>query len=474
LKKKNEGYFSKKKLICLTTIAFFLLSLLGNILYQDEISKFFAYDGSMSKRLATGYEIIKNNQKIATIYDYDKFKDYVLTKYKDQITTGDGKILFEDSVSVIEKYDGDKDAVDDIATYDKVVKNVKFVAKAVEVVEVNSGKKYYVPNLKVWENSIKKIQKGISTPDSKNALELKSNITYSVTEAPIEQVSTSDDIVRKIMNDKNEKYITQPGDTLSSIADKYKITRSELLLLNPTYNVASTLMPNTEVAVTTPEYKNKFTQVNVVTRTEPLPYAIEYIDDDTLFDDQEEILVKGEDGAEHVQLSIKRDENDEEVLLNKFTLMHLKDPVTQVVRRGTKSQPHLGTGTFIWPTKSHRTSTEFGGDYLFGQYRFHSGMDINEGLNAHIVASDNGVVIINEYSPAYGNYVVIDHNNGYYTLYGHMNKSNVHRGQTVAQGELIGYMGSTGLSTGNHVHFEIRSGGNAKQYAQDPRYYIGN
>jgi len=474
LKKKNEAYVPKRGLICLTAIGFFLLSLFANIYYQDSISDFFTTSRNANGKIATSYEIIKNNKKIATIYEYEKFKDYVLTKYRDKVAPGDGKILFEESVSVVEKYDDEERKIDDVAAYDAVINNVKFVAKAVEVEEVNTGKKYYVPNLAVWETSIAKIQKSLSTATSMNALKLKSNVRYTVKETPVEQVMSSNDVVHQIMNDQNKKYVAEPGDTLSSIATKHNITRGELLLLNPTYNEASILMPNTEIELVTETYKDKFTQVSVITRNEPIPYAIQYIDDDTLLDDREEILIPGEDGEEVVQVSVMQDENDEEVLLSKLPLMSVKAPVTQVVRRGTKAQPYIGTGKFIWPTTSHRTSTEFGDDYLFGQYRFHSGIDINEGLNAHIVASDNGTVIVNEYNGAYGNHIVIDHNNGYFTLYAHLNKSNVRLGQIVAQGELIGFMGSTGLSTGNHVHFEIRLDMNDKEHAQNPRLYIGN
>jgi murein DD-endopeptidase MepM/ murein hydrolase activator NlpD len=475
LNTKNDKHFSKRGLIALTTIVFFLLTLLINTVYQDEINAAVAQvSAAIDSKSSVVYEIFKNDKKISTIYDYDKFKEHVLAKYKDKLAAGDGKILFEDSVSIVERHADKTHQLDQADAYDKLIDKVKFVAKAVEVVETNTGKKYYVPNLTVWQNGLNKIQKAMATKDSKTSIQLKSNVTYSITEAPVEAVLTSDELVHKMMNDKNQTYVTQAGDTLSSVAEHYKITRAELLLLNPKYNEASTLMPNTELAVTSPDYKNKFTQVNVITRTEPIPYAVEYINDDTLYEDEQRVEVPGEDGEEFVQVSIKQDENDEEVLLNKLALSHIKDPVTQVIRRGTKEHKDVGTGNFIWPTASHRTSTEFGLDYLFGQPRFHRGLDINEGLNAHIMASDHGIVIVNEYNDVYGNYIIIDHQNGYYTLYAHLNKSNVRLNQLVEKGELIGYMGSTGLSTGNHVHFEIRSGINDKEHAQDPRQYIGD
>ena len=76
-----------------------------------------------------------------------------------------------------------------------------------------------------------------------------------------------------------------------------------------------------------------------------------------------------------------------------------------------------------------------------------------------IIASDSGVVVTATYHWSYGNYVVIDHGNGWRTLYGHMSSIAVSSGQGVARGQVIGYIGSTGNSTGNHCHFEMYQNG---------------
>ena len=101
-------------------------------------------------------------------------------------------------------------------------------------------------------------------------------------------------------------------------------------------------------------------------------------------------------------------------------------------------------------------------DPFTGEQRYHSGIDIdgygNEG--GSIVAADGGTVVTATYSDGYGNYIIIDHGNGYQTLYAHMSGMAVGTGSTVSQGQTIGYLGATGRATGTHCHFEIFINGN--------------
>lgn len=109
-----------------------------------------------------------------------------------------------------------------------------------------------------------------------------------------------------------------------------------------------------------------------------------------------------------------------------------------------------GTGSFIWPLDSHTLS---GNDYWSG----HLAIDIAAGQGASVYASDGGVVVFSGWSTGgYGNTVMIDHGNGYQTLYGHMSSVSAGCGRSVSQGSVIGYAGSTGNSTGTHLHFEVR------------------
>ncbi len=109
-----------------------------------------------------------------------------------------------------------------------------------------------------------------------------------------------------------------------------------------------------------------------------------------------------------------------------------------------------GTGSFIWPAGNHYLS---GNDYWSG----HLGIDIAAGEGAPVFAADSGVVVFAGWATGgYGNTVVIDHGNGYQTLYAHRNQIVASCGRSVAQGTTIGYAGSTGNSTGAHLHFEVR------------------
>ena len=109
-----------------------------------------------------------------------------------------------------------------------------------------------------------------------------------------------------------------------------------------------------------------------------------------------------------------------------------------------------GTGSFVWPAANHYLS---GNDYWSG----HLGIDIAAGLGASIYAADSGVVVFS--GAAFGGYgymIMIDHGNGYQTLYAHMSSTGVGCGASVLQGQYIGASGSTGKSTGPHLHFEVR------------------
>jgi len=109
-----------------------------------------------------------------------------------------------------------------------------------------------------------------------------------------------------------------------------------------------------------------------------------------------------------------------------------------------------GSGAFIWPAGNHYLS---GNDYWSG----HLGIDIGAGEGAPVYAADSGVVVFAGWATGgYGNMVMIDHGNGYQTVYAHLNRVIVSCGRSVSQGGTIGYSGSTGNSTGAHLHFEVR------------------
>ena len=122
--------------------------------------------------------------------------------------------------------------------------------------------------------------------------------------------------------------------------------------------------------------------------------------------------------------------------------------------------PGGGSGAMIWPIYGEITS-EYGWRThpIYGDSRYHSGMDIAGDYGDPIVAAAAGIVTYSGWISGYGYAVIIDHGGGISTLYGHNEALAVGEGQTVSQGQVIAYCGSTGNSTGPHCHFEVREGG---------------
>ncbi len=124
----------------------------------------------------------------------------------------------------------------------------------------------------------------------------------------------------------------------------------------------------------------------------------------------------------------------------------------------SKIQINYGSG-YIWPLDGCYVITSLFGPRnhpITGKYSNHGGTDVRAGYGTKIKAARGGVVMTSEYHWSYGNYVVVVHDNGTSTLYAHMSKRAVKEGQTVTQGQVVGYVGSTGSSTGNHLHYELR------------------
>ena len=137
---------------------------------------------------------------------------------------------------------------------------------------------------------------------------------------------------------------------------------------------------------------------------------------------------------------------------------------TQQNPTGTTYTPPATSGYYMWPSSCTRITSPFGPRIhpLYGQLKPHTGVDIGAWYGTEIYAAAEGTVctaVLDFGSTGYGSYVAIYHPNGTTTLYAHMSSLAVSNGQYVKQGQIIGYVGSTGASNGPHIHFEIRQNG---------------
>ena len=125
-------------------------------------------------------------------------------------------------------------------------------------------------------------------------------------------------------------------------------------------------------------------------------------------------------------------------------------------------QPHYGGGAFVWPAPSYtRISDDYGyrTHPILGIQKFHSGVDMAAPSGSSILAAADGTVVAATYNATMGNYVMIDHGNGLYTIYMHESALYVSSGQSVSAGSTIAAVGSTGRSTGAQLHFSVRQNG---------------
>ena len=264
-------------------------------------------------------------------------------------------------------------------------------------------------------------------------------------------------------------YTVRAGDTLWDIAQKNDLTFRELCALNTNFKGApltenSNIQEGDQLIVTKQEALLEVRITKVETREEEIPFGTETTQSNEYTKGTTKTLQEGQNGLRRVTMQNVYDTNGallEQTILSTETI---REPVNKKVVVGTKKVTKYGaaayiggSGQFIWPVPGYRNCSRW---YSSG----HKGVDICASAGTPIYASAGGTVTKAGYNKAgagtgYGYSVIISHSGGYTTVYAHCLSLAVSAGQTVRQGQLIGYVGSTGRSSGNHCHFEIRRNG---------------
>jgi len=264
-------------------------------------------------------------------------------------------------------------------------------------------------------------------------------------------------------NTKEEaEYIVQENDTLWDIADRYDTTVEHLLAMNE--NASDNIRAGMKLRVEETIPLLSVRSVQTVSLTEAVPYTVEKIKDNSIYEGRTVVSRKGQEGSAKVIARVTKI-NGVQVEKDVLESETITQPVAQVEKIGTKKRPPTtGSGTFINPSFG-TLSSRYGRRWN----RQHKGIDIAGSYNSPIKAADGGVVTYSGWMSGYGNYVVINHENGYQTAYGHCASLSVKVGDRVAKGDVIAKMGNTGRSTGTHLHFEVIKNG---QHV-NPLSYVG-
>lgn len=300
--------------------------------------------------------------------------------------------------------------------------------------------------------------------------EFKETVEIKAGYIPTEQITNLGYLAETLYSTKTAEvtYTVKAGDIWSKIANSRGLTSNELLALNPGYNpdrlaIGEVLTLSASVPYLT------MTVVEQERYLQDIPYDIEYTDTADLYKDDYRVTSAGSYGSADVVANVTY-VNGEEQSRTILSSVTLKNPVTEQQLRGTKERPTwLPTGTFRWPC-SGRITSRFGYRNLSYSYAStnHKGIDIANRYGTAVCAADGGTVTYAGWMSGYGYLVRINHGNGYETYYGHNSSLIVSVGDKVYKGQQLARMGSTGNSTGNHCHFEVRYNG----VARNPLNYL--
>lgn len=280
-----------------------------------------------------------------------------------------------------------------------------------------------------------------------------------------DKIMSADDALTLLLKGtlEEKKYVVQEGDVLGTIANGHGLTLADFLALNPGLTEETVVKIGDEVNVTSLKPYLEVIVDKEVNQKESIAFVNEVVEDASMPKGETKVKQEGQNGERLVNYLIS-EQNGVTLKKNVTSEQVTKQPVNHIVVKGTKVIPSRGTGSLAWPAVGGYISSVQG--QRWGKQ--HKGIDIARPSNRTIKAADNGKVVSAGYDGGYGNKIVIDHQNGIRTVYAHLASIDVSVGQTVSQGSAIGVMGSTGNSTGVHLHFEVYKNG----ALQNPLNYV--
>lgn len=417
------------------------------------------FSGSAYTVKINGNEICKvRNQKAV-----ESALQVLKQKYKESTET---EINFTSEITYEKSRASSKEVLKDEPLVEALSKSVNFQIQACSIYA--GGSKIAVLKTKeLAEALLKEIQdKSLGDADRSKLKEIsfaeKVELKDEFTDAS--EIADKDEIISFIIKGTNETktHTIESGESFWSISRKYNMSLEDLQKSNPGVNpekvkigqVISLVVPKPLLSVKT---------VQTVTSKERADFEQQVEFSGSLYKDESTVKVKGVYGEKEVVADITKVngiETGRTVLSEKVT----KEPKTQVIVKGTKEPPpKKGTGTFSYPARGSISSR-------YGQRwgRAHTGIDIAAPYGSAVKASDGGVVTFVGWEGGYGKLIKIDHGANFVSYYGHLSSYKVKVGDKVYKGQTIGLVGSTGNSTGPHLHFEIRKNG----AVQNPLTYL--
>ncbi len=303
-------------------------------------------------------------------------------------------------------------------------------------------------------------------------LDFQENVTIRNVYVDKNDILTADEAENVLLGNTQEtlEYELQEGDNIWDLAMKYGTTMEHILEINPQIEDETKMQIGEVIKLEVPDPILSITTVTETTYKELIPAKIQYVEFSDLYKDETKVYREGNDGMKEVTVDVTK-VNGKEVSRKMVSEKVLKEAKIKVIAYGTKEKPKVTQSTssggastsvsssarFMHPLNGRGTiSSTYGSRWG----TFHYGLDFAAPAGTPIYASAGGKVIYSGYNNGgYGKLIIIDHGNGYQTYYAHCSSLYVNVGESVSQGQNIAGVGTTGNSTGNHLHFEVRVGG---------------
>lgn len=432
------------------------------------------------------YRIYINEEVIGLINNKEQYESFVYNqltelgqKYPDQVIYAPTNVRLEEEVTLLPV-----DSIDSEAVLNQVAEKADFKTST-NVVTIGE-QRYAVKDAEIVEQTLMDLMQYYTGAenlqkimDTKNLIQLLTETGSQYVGAKVvegvkvetglvnpEEILTVGQMRRMMLYGQPEPQQTvifNEDSSLWYIARDYGLTEEQLILLNPQVEGlkwGELLGMELDVTPLNPMIHVQTEQEHV--NISQVAYETEYIDDETMLKGQTKVQQAGQNGEFLTRTKVEYI-NGEQTNSTVVEETQLSEPLKEVIIRGTKVVSGVGTGNWVWPTVSRKINNGYLG------YSGHYAIDIAATTDAAVYAADNGVVVSASYSGAYGNVILINHKNGYYSRYAHLNSINVSAGDIVEAGQLIGGAGNTGNSTGTHLHFEIRTNTSGQPtYAPNP------
>ncbi|MEH7248334.1 M23 family metallopeptidase [Neobacillus niacini] len=432
-----------------------------------------------SFKLTTVYHVYHNQQYIGTVSDKEVVKKIVEEKEdKFKESMKDLDLKFGSDIEYIKEQVFHSTA-NNSEVSKKLESAIQLQAEASSIV-IDGQPVVYLKNKETAEDVINRLKLTYVTQEQLNEVEARKaaptaelpplaenetrildvtvskNVSLETEKVTPDKIMTAEEAVTLLQKGtlEEKKYVAQEGDVLGAIANNHGLTLVDFIALNPGLTEDTVVKIGQEVNVTALKPYLEIIVQKEVNQKEAIPYANETVNDESMPKGETKVKQQGQNGERSVNYRVST-QNGITISNEVTSEVVLSQPINHIVVKGTKVIPSRGNGNLAWPTSGGYVSSQQG--QRWG--KSHKGIDIARPSNRTIKAADNGTVVSAGWDGGYGNKIVVDHQNGIRTVYAHLESIGVSVGQTVSQGSAIGVMGSTGNSTGIHLHFEVYKNG---------------